>query len=97
MIFANLATAHPHGQVDHELDELEDLLAVENQIDKSVVAIAPAPPDFLGERLVSIAPAPKDFPGERLTSTKEEQGTYAFRSVMSKYFRSRSIVFCRDS
>ena len=86
MMFATLATAHPHGQVDHELDELEDLLAVENQIDKSVVAIAPAPPDFLGERLVSIAPAPKDFPGERLTSTKEEeQGTYACRSVMTKY------------
>jgi len=77
-----MASAHPvpEGQVDHELDELEDLLAVENQIDKSVVAIAPPPPDFLGERLVSIAPAPKDFPGERLTSTKEEQAanTYAF-------------------
>lgn len=81
----------PEGQVDHEieLEDLEDLLAVENQIDKSIIAIAPPPKDFPGERLVSIAPAPKDFPGERLTggAKKVEDpsiGTYSFRYSIFK-------------
>ena len=33
----------PESQVDHELDDLEDLIAVENQIDKSIIAIEPPP------------------------------------------------------
>lgn len=69
-----------------DLEDYDDLLAVENQIDKALVAIAPPPEGFPGERLVAkIAPAPKDFGGERLTSgTKESNdvdsshGTYSF-------------------
>ena len=29
----------PDSQVDHELDELDDLLAVENQIEEAIIAI----------------------------------------------------------
>jgi len=75
----------PESQVEFEVDDYDDLLAVENQIDKSIIAIAPPPKGFGGERLVSIAAAPKDFGGERLTSgTKEtnevasSHGTYSF-------------------
>ena len=76
------------SQVNVELEELEDyddLLAVENQIDRALVAIAPPPKGFPGERLVSIAPAPKDFGGERLTGSAKasnevhDHGTYSFR------------------
>ena len=80
------AIPFPESQVDHEieLEDLEDLLAVENQLDKAIVAIQPAPKGFPGERLVSrpIAPAPKDFPGERLTeegATDPAAGSYSFR------------------
>lgn len=75
----------PDSQVDIEIDDYEDLLAVENQIEENFVAIAPPPEGFPGERLVSIASAPKDFGGERLTSgTKDtnkvasSHGTYSF-------------------
>ena len=33
-----------------ELEDYDDLLAVENQIDKALVAIAPPPEGFLGNR-----------------------------------------------
>jgi len=72
----------PDSQVDMEIDDYDDLLAVENQIDKAIVAIAPPPKGFGGERLVSIADAPKDFGGERLTSGTNDvassHGTYSF-------------------
>jgi len=98
----------PDSQVTFELDDYDDLLAVENQIDKSVVAIAPPPEGFPGERLVSIAAAPKDFGGERLTSgTKEtnevasSHGTYSFsfetedgmkRSEAGKHMESGGMI-----
>ena len=39
----------PDSQVDIEIDDYEDLLAVENQIEENFVAIAPPPKGFPGE------------------------------------------------
>lgn len=99
------------SQVDSEFEELEDyddLLAVENQIDRALVAIAPPPKGFPGERLVSIAPAPKDFGGERLTGSAKaesnevhDHGTYSFsfetedgmkRSEAGKHMESGGMI-----
>lgn len=76
-----LALPLPDSQVNQEIDDLEDLLAVENQIDEGLIAIAPAPVGFPGERLVAIEAAPKDFPGERLVTNDQSapKGSYAFR------------------
>ena len=50
------------AQVNHHIDDLEDLLAVEsnnfefNEINPQLVEILPAPEGFGGERLVAAAP-----------------------------------------
>ena len=48
MIFTH-AMPIPDSQVDIEIDDYEDLLAVENQIEENFVAIAPPPEGFPGE------------------------------------------------
>ena len=48
MIFTH-AMPIPDSQVDIEIDDYEDLLAVENQIEENFVAIAPPPKGFPGE------------------------------------------------
>lgn len=77
-------------QVNQEIDNIEDLLAVEsefieNTVDPQLVAIVAAPPGFPGERLVAIKPPPPGFPGDRLTGTsntnpqENSNGAYSFR------------------
>jgi hypothetical protein len=61
------------GQVNKEIDDLEDLLAVEtiNEINPQLVEILPAPPGFGGQRLTAKKTAAK--------SNKNQDGTYSFR------------------
>lgn len=79
-----VGNALPLAQVNQEIDNLEDLLAVEssndfisNEINPQLVEILPAPPGFGGQRLTS-APAPQG-PLASGSSSINPDGSYAFR------------------
>jgi hypothetical protein len=100
----------PEGQVNQEIFDLEDLIAieseiVENRVNPGLVAIAAPPPGFLGERLVSIQDAPKDFHGERLTSSSSSggaevtnenpgDGSYSFRYLIHLFKNQLRVRIC---
>ena len=59
----------PDSQVDIEIDDYEDLLAVENQIEENFVAIAPPPKGFPGEFVYDFLSQVTVVPIGKFTST----------------------------